>query len=234
MVEIDQGNNNDNDQERIGREVPVTLVAPSFNPKKGIVELTRYTITGGLTLLSSFGLEVVAIGGATITAGINPFANLDAKYAVGAVVVSYIPYLTSLFKNADQSWKSLQETGISVNIFAKAGYDLSKNITGSQKLQKFSAYSGFLGSELAKEIPWYIGAFAGKEIMSGWVPELYTPNIEYAFLAGANVFAAGYLYAQAGGVELALRYWRNRNRIGNLLCFGKNSTNQEKSKKDLP
>ena len=231
MAEIEQKSSDD--QEEIRKEIPAIFEAPHFNPRKSIAELTRYGITGGLTVLSSIGLEAVAISGATIAAGINPFANLDVKYAIGALAVSYIPYLTSLFKNADQSWQSLKETGVSVNIFAKAGYDLSKNITGSQKLQKFSTYSGFLGSELMKEIPWYVGAFAGKEIMSGWIPELYTPNIEYAFLTGANIFTAGYLYAQAGGVELALRGWRNRNKISNLLWSRKSGNNQEKSIGDL-
>lgn len=232
MVEVDERDGNN--QDKIDREIPFTLKAPSFNPKKGIIELTRYAITGGLTILSSVGLEAVAFSGATITAGINPFANLNVKYAIGTMAVSYIPYMTSLFKNADQSWQSLKETGVSVNIFAKAGYDLSKKITQSEKLQKITTYSGFLGSELTKELPWWVGAFTGKEIMSGWVPELSTLNIEYAFLAGANIFAALYLYAQAGGVEVALRGWRNRNRYSHLLCFGKNGTNQEKSKKDLP
>lgn len=229
MAEIEQRSI---DREEIDHKNKV-LKVPHFNPRNSVIELTRYAITGGLTMATSFGLEAVAIGGAIITAGINPFANLDVKYAIGAVAVFYIPYLTSLVKNADQSWQSLKETGVSVNIFAKAGYDLSKNITGSQKLQKFSTYSGFLGSELMKEIPWYVGAFAGKEIMFGWVPEFHTPNMEYAFLAGANLFAAGYLYAQAGGVEVALRGWRNRNKISNLLWFKKNDNNQADWRGDL-
>lgn len=231
MVEIEQ--ENISNQKRIDNEISIKFQAPHFNPRKGIFELTKYAISGGLTGLSSFGLEAVAITGATITAGINPFANLDAKFAITAVVASYIPYLTSLFKNADQSWQSLKETGVSVNIFAKAGYDLSKKVTQNEKLQKITTNSCFLGSELAKEIPWYVGALTGKEIMSGWVPELDTSNIEYAFLAGANVFAAGYLYAQAGGIELALRGWRTRNKISNLLWFRKNGNNQVEFREDL-
>ncbi|MDO8638114.1 MAG: hypothetical protein Q7R43_00945 [Candidatus Daviesbacteria bacterium] len=231
MAEIDQRENSD--QAEIKEEVPSILKAPHFNPRKSVAELTRYGITGGLTVLSSFGIEAAAFTGATITAGINPLANLDTKYALVAVAISYIPLFTGMLKIADQSWYTLKETGVSVNMFAKFGYDLSRKITRNERVQKAATYTTFLGLELAKEVPWWIGAFTGKEIISDWVPELTTPNIEYAFLTGANIFAAGYEYAQVGGVELALRGWRNRNKIGNLLWSGKNGNNQEKSVKDL-
>ncbi|MDO8570750.1 MAG: hypothetical protein Q7R97_04165 [Candidatus Daviesbacteria bacterium] len=204
-------------QEELDENIPVTLKAPRFNPRKGIVELTKYAATGGLTILSSAGTDLVAVSGAILSAGINPFANIDAKYAVTAVAVSYIPYATSLWKNADQCWQSLKETGVSVNIFAKLGYDLSRKFTQKKQLQKTATYCGFIGSQLPYEIPYLIGAFAGKEIMTDWVPEHYTPNMEYAFLAGANIFAAGFLYAQAGGIEAVLRGWRNRKRIVDMF-----------------
>lgn len=191
-------------------EVPGGLKAPSYNPRVGLVELGKYGVTTGLNVLSALGLEMTSLIGATFTAGINPLAGLDSKYAIAAVALSYIPLITGTLKNAEQAWYSMKELGVSISTPAKIGYDLSRIFTKNEKIQKVSTYAGFLGFELAKELPWYAGAFAGKEVMNGWIPERYTPNIEYAFLAGANVAGAGYQYAQAGGIEVLLRGIRNR------------------------
>lgn len=201
-------------------EVPGGLKAPRFNPREALLGTTRYGVTLGLNILSFIGLEGVALTGATFAAGINSLASLDSKYAIAALALSYVPLITGTLKNAEQAWHSMKVLGVSISAPAKLGYDLSRVFTKNEKIHKAATYTGFLGFELAKEIPWYAAAFSGKEIMGDWIPERITPNIEYAFLAGANIAGAGYQYAQAGGIEVLLRGIRNRGRIMNSFRRG--------------
>lgn len=198
-------------------EVPGRINAPRFNPRTAFIELTKYGVTGAISFVSSSSLEAVALVGASLAAGLNPLAGQDPKIAVAALVLSYIPLITGTLQNADQAWKSLNETGASVSFLAKIGYDLSRNVTKNERIQKVATFTGFSVIELAKEIPWYIGAYAGKEGLLIGATEYYTSNMEFSFLAGANIFGAAYQYVQAGAVEGILRGIRNREKIMNIF-----------------
>lgn len=208
-------------EDPINPKIFLMVKAPRFSPRAAVVELTRYSVTGAISFFSSSALEGVALVGATLAAGINPLAGQDSKLAITALALSYMPLVTGALQNAHATWKSLRETGASVSFLAKVGYDVSRRLTDSERIQKAATYIGFTALELMKEIPWYVGAFGSGKLVSEVSPEHYTPNVEYAFLAGANIFGAGYQYAQAGAVEGILRGIKNGRRIVNI--FRRNS-----------
>lgn len=228
LVRPDFGKVNTETEERVGTELfPSIETTPRFNPRTAVVELARYGVTGAVSFVSSSALEGFALTGATLAAGINPLAGQPIEGALLALGVSYIPLITGTLKNAEEAWKSLEDTGTSVSFLAKVGYDLSKRLTTSERIQKVATYLGFTAIELLKEIPWYIGAFGGGRLVSEVSPEHYTPNAEYTFLAGANIFGAAYQYAQAGAVEGILRGIKNRRRIMNILKRNTGHSDQE-------
>lgn len=203
------------DEEKV--EVPGGLKAPRFNPRAAIPSLTRYAVTGAISAVSSSTLEAVALAGGTFAVGVNPLAGQEGNIAAAIMAFTYIPLIGSIGLNANEAWRSLNETGTSVSFLAKVGYDTSRRITKNARIQKAATYLGFSALEIIKEIPWWMGFFAVRETMPEISPEHYTPNAEYAFIAGANVFATGYQAAQAGAVEGILRGLKNRKRIMNVL-----------------
>lgn len=211
---------------KVNSEVPLSVVAPHFNPRTAFIELTRYGITGGISFASSAGLEAVSFAGATLAANYNLLANQDTKVAVATLALSYMPLIWATLRNAHQAWETLRETGTSVSFLAKVGYDLSRKITDREKIQKIATYLGFTGIELMKEIPWYAAAIVGGKLVSEAAPGYYTPNAEISFLTGANIFGAGYQYAQAEAVGGVLRGIQNRRRIMNIFKRNPQQTEQ--------
>lgn len=177
------------------------------------LEAIRHGVTIPLTLVSTSALEAVSIASGTFLAGVNPFSEADPRLAIGALLLSYGFWFSGMAVNARQAWNMLEETGVSVSWWAKVGHDASKKLTDSQTIQKAASYTGFTAMELAKEIPWWLGAFGGKFAISQAAPEYNTHNMEFSFLMGANVGATFYNYFQAGGVEgilRAVRYIRKK------------------------
>lgn len=182
---------------------------PYWKSRNLRLEAIRHGITLPLTLASTATLEAISIASGTFLAGVNPFSELDSKLAVGTLLLSYGFWAFGMGTNAQQAWKMLDETGVSVSWWAKVGYDISKRLTEQPKIQKAATYLGFSTLEVVKEIPWWLGAFGGKFALNQIYPEMNTQNIEFSFLMGANFGAAVFNFFQAGGVKGTLRFIRH-------------------------
>ena len=90
------------------------------------------------------------------------------------------------------NWVLLEDTGTSTNVLSKAAYDLVKVRTRSGRACKIAAAAGYVGTELAKEAPYYVGAF-GVALLTDSV----STNDALIFLGGANLGAAAYEYGLA-------------------------------------
>jgi hypothetical protein len=94
----------------------------------------------------------------------------------------------------------LLDTGASTNALSKAAHDLMKLRTASLRSRRFAAAVGYTGTELAKEAPYYAGAF-GAVLFTDSV----SANDAIIFLGGANLGAALYEYGLARLVRAFLR-----------------------------
>jgi hypothetical protein len=95
---------------------------------------------------------------------------------------------------------------MSTNILSKGGFDLFR--TGSARSRRIAASVGYVITELAKEIPYYSGAF-GVALVS----ESVSSNEALVFLAGANVGAGLYEYCLAWLTRILLLIRVRRNRL---------------------
>jgi hypothetical protein len=77
-------------------------------------------------------------------------------------------------------------------VISKAGHDLARRLTGSARAQRWAAATGYVGTEVVKEAPYYLSAF-GVAVVSDPV----TSDEALVFLAGANVGAMVYEYGLA-------------------------------------
>jgi hypothetical protein len=107
---------------------------------------------------------------------------------LGLLACSYVAWGAGLRVNLRANWSLLEQTGTSTNALSKAGYDLLRN----PRARRIAAAAGYVGTELAKEVPYYLGAF-GAAVLTDSV----SSGDALIFLAGANLGAAVYEYVLA-------------------------------------
>ena len=81
---------------------------------------------------------------------------------------------------------------MSSNVLSKAAFDLARVRGWGARARRVAAGGGYVVTELAKEAPYYAGAFG-----AALVSDSVSSNDALIFLAGANLGAAGYEYGLA-------------------------------------
>jgi hypothetical protein len=147
-------------------------------------------VTLAATLASTYLLDLVATAAGVALAASHLLSGADHWLIVAFLVVSYLVWAAGLRVNLSANWTLLEETGTSTSALSKAAYDLAGLGRGSDRFRRVASQAGYVSTELAKEIPYYVGAF-GAALLSDSV----SSNDALVFLAGANLGAAAYEYA---------------------------------------
>ena len=100
--------------------------------------------------------------------------------------------------NLQANWTLLRRTGASTNVLSKAGFDLARR--RGPRVQRLAAGAGYVVTELAKEAPYYTGAFGAV-----LVTDSVSANDALVFLGGANLGAGAYEYGLARATNALLR-----------------------------
>ena len=153
---------------------------------------TAWSATVLATGLSAYVLDATATvaGLALVASGL--LAGVPHGWLVTALAASYVGWAFGLRSNVRANLALLAGTGASTNVLSKAAYDLTRRWTGSIRAQRWAAACGYIGTEIAKEVPYYAGAF-GVAVLSDPV----TSGQALIFLTGTNVGAMLYEYAVA-------------------------------------
>lgn len=183
----------------------------------------KYGITTGASAASGFLLEAICVPSGAAFAAVNPLKDLSSETAISFLASSYIAWGAGIYANFKQTWRALEKEGVGTSAWAKVGYDLSGVIINRSLLNRFSRTSrviqtgstltGFVALEVIKEAPYYAMAFGGKIALDNFAPATYSPNMEIAFLMGANLAAAVFNGAQALVVNRVLSIYQNRGRL---------------------
>jgi hypothetical protein len=158
----------------------------------------RWAVTFTATAVSTYALDAVAtaFGVALVASGL--LAGLGHALVLVALALSYVAWGAGLRVNLRANQSLLERTGTSTNALSKAAYDLVA--PRRPRLGTFAAAAGYVATEIAKEIPYYAGAF-GAAVLSDSV----SSNDALIFLAGANLGAAAYEYGLARLTRAFLR-----------------------------
>jgi hypothetical protein len=108
------------------------------------------------------------------------------------LVASYAAWAVGMRANVRANSVLLATTGMSTNVVSKAGYELARRLTANARARRWAAAIGYVGTEIVKEAPYYLGAF-GLAVVSNPI----TSDEALAFLAGANLGAMVYEYGVA-------------------------------------
>lgn len=147
----------------------------------------KWVITVMATGASTYALEGLATSAGILLAASHLLGGLDHWLVVTLLAGTYLLWLAALRVNLQANWRLLEETGTSTNVLSKAAYELAKLSPRSLRSQRFAAAGGYVGTELAKEVPYYAGAF-GAVLVSDSV----SSTDALIFMAGTNLGAAVY------------------------------------------
>jgi hypothetical protein len=162
------------------------------------VPLRRWGITLTATAASTYALDVFATAAGLALAATHLQRGVDSVVLLAFLASTYVAWGAGLRVNLAANARLLARTGTSTNALSKAAYDLTSS--RSVRVRRFAAGAGYVATELAKEIPYYAGAF-GAALLSDSV----SSNDALVFLAGANLGAAVYEYALGRLTRLFLR-----------------------------
>jgi hypothetical protein len=161
--------------------------------------MRRWLFTAAATVVSTYALDAAATAAGLLLATSQLLRGFDHGFLLLFLAGSYVLWGAGLRVNLRANWALLEDTGTSTNVLSKAAYDLVKLRTGSVRARKIAAAAGYAVTELAKEAPYYAGAF-GAALFADSV----SANDAIIFLAGANVGAAAYEYGLAYAVRAIL------------------------------
>jgi hypothetical protein len=144
------------------------------------------------TGLSTYVLEVIATASGVALAATGTLAGLSHGWLVAVLVASYAAWGLGLRVNLRANASLLAETGMSTNVLSKAAYDLTRGLTDSQRAWRWAATTGYVGTEVLKEAPYYAGAFGLAALA-----DPITSSQAVIFLVGSNIGAMLYEYGLA-------------------------------------
>ncbi len=160
----------------------------------------RWLVTCVATVVSTYALDAAATAAGVLLVASQLLRGLDHGLVLLFLAGTYLAWWAGLQANLRANWALLEETGTSTNALSKAAYDVAKHRGWSVRARRIAAAAGYVGTEIAKETPYYAGAF-GAAVLSDSV----SANDALIFLGGANLGAAAYEYGLARAVRAFLQ-----------------------------
>ena len=124
-----------------------------------ILRARRWAVTIAATAASTYALDAIATAAGIALAASGVLGGLDHLLVLGLLVASYVVWGVGLRVSLQANWSLLEETGTSTNVLSKAAFDLATLRTASPRARRLATSAGYVGTELAKEAPYYAGAF---------------------------------------------------------------------------
>jgi hypothetical protein len=141
---------------------------------------------------STYALEAAATTTGVVLAASGLLAGFGRPLLLGVLIASYVAWAAGMRANLAANWSLLESTATSTNLLAKAAHALAQASGARPRTRRRAASTAYVLTELAKELPYYAGAF-GAELASHAVS---TDDV-LVFLAGTNLGAALYEYGIA-------------------------------------
>ncbi|GAA3389451.1 hypothetical protein GCM10020369_39620 [Cryptosporangium minutisporangium] len=162
--------------------------------------LLRWVISLVATAASTYALDAVATAAGIALVASGLLAGLDHAWALAFLAATYLAWIQGLRTSLPANRTLLTTTGTSTNVLSKAAHDLVRRATTNERAGRIAADAGYVGSEIGKEVPYYVGAF-GAVLLSDSVGS----REALVFLGGANLVAAAYEYGLGRLTRAALR-----------------------------
>jgi hypothetical protein len=154
--------------------------------------LRTWAVSLGATAASTYALDACAAAAGLLLVASGLLGGVGHAWVLAILVASYAVWACALRTNVRANGNLLAATGTSTNVLSKIAHDVTRRVTGNARAPRVAAAVGYVGTEVAKELPYYAGAF-GAAVLSDSI----TSDEALLFLAGANIGAALYEYGLA-------------------------------------
>jgi hypothetical protein len=149
-------------------------------------------MTLGATAVSTYALDAFATAAGVLLLASHVLRDLDHGLLLIFLGGTYLLWGAGLRVNLQANWRLLEATGTSTNALSKVAHDVVKLRTASLRAQRMASAIGYVGTELAKEAPYYAGAFGAVALSDS-----ISSHDALVFLGGTNLGAAAYEYGLA-------------------------------------
>ncbi len=153
------------------------------------------------TVISTYALDAIATAGGVLLVASGAFAAVGHPLMLVILAGTYVAWGAGLRVNLQANFELLEAVGTSSNALSKLGYELARKRSNALRPRRIAAAVGYVGTELAKEVPYYAAAF-GVAIASDSI----TSRDALIFLAGTNLGAALYEYGLGTVTRRCLRH----------------------------
>jgi hypothetical protein len=160
--------------------------------------LTPWALTIAATAVSTYALDALATAAGVLLVASAALGGLQPWQLLALVAASYVAWGAGLRLSLRANWSLLEQTGTSTNVLSKAAHAATR--TRTTRVRRLAAASGYVATELAKEVPYYAGAF-GLAAASHSV----SSSDALVFLVGSGFAAAAYEYGLARLTHSVLR-----------------------------
>jgi hypothetical protein len=162
-------------------------------PRLSARRAKAWAVTFVATVASAYALDAVATTAGVLLAASALLGGADHATVLVFLAATYVVWGAALRVNLAANWTLLEETGTSTNVLSKAAHDIVSSRSESVRAARAASSIGYVGTELAKEVPYYVGAFSAAVFADS-----VSSNDAIVFLGGANLGAAAYEYGLAG------------------------------------
>ncbi len=174
----------------------MTTTMPGVSARLGAS--SRWLVSIVATIASAYALDLVATAAGVLLVGTGLFTGVDLRALLVVLVLSYLAWAGGLRTGLAGNAQLLERTGTSTNVVSKAAFDLARR--RSPRMRRLAGSAGYVLTEVAKELPYYVGAFGASGLS-----EAVSTSDAVVFLAGANLGAAIYEMALGRGTLALLR-----------------------------
>jgi hypothetical protein len=147
----------------------------------------RWVVVVVATAISTCALDIIATASGATLAATPLLDGAPRGVILGFLVCTYLLWLAGLRVNLTANGCLLEQTGTSTSLPSKVMFELARLRSSKRHVRLAAAATGYLATEIAKEVPYYAGAF-GTALLSDSVDAADA----LVFLAGTNVGAAAY------------------------------------------
>jgi NNMT/PNMT/TEMT family protein len=170
-----------------GHDAAMTTDRPTLVRRRA---LSAWLVTLAATAVSTYALDAVATAAGVLLVASQLLSELDHVLVLGFLATTYLLWGVGVRANLRANWSLLDRTGTSTNALSKAAFELTRR--RGTRAQRIAAAAGYVATELAKEAPYYAGAFGAAALTDS-----VSSTDALLFLAGANLGAAAYEYGLA-------------------------------------
>lgn len=149
----------------------------------------RWGVTLVVAAMSFLAVDVVATAGGIALASFGIVQSQGRPAASALLGASYLVWAFGLRFNLRANCELLEATSTSTNIFSKFMFDRAVGRSASHRARRIAASVGYVGMEVAFELPYYISAFGAAA-----ATEMIDSTDALIFLAGTNLAAGAYEY----------------------------------------